>query len=81
MVPAFRRPLPLGYETTGTATQSTNVLEPEVRSREIFAFHRPEELVRLVRPKTQVREAIKEMPPLMKEGLWPAQIEAIRNLE
>jgi type I restriction enzyme R subunit len=81
LVPAFRRPLPFGYETTGTITQFTNALEPEARSREVFAFHRPEELVRLARLKTQVREALEEMPPLVEEGLCPAQIEAIRNLE
>jgi type I restriction enzyme, R subunit len=80
-VPAFRRPLPFGYETTGTITQFTNALEPEARSREVLAFHRPEELVRLARLKTQVRRALEEMLPLMEEGLWPAQIEAIRNLE
>jgi type I restriction enzyme, R subunit len=80
-VPAFHRPLPFGYETTGTITQFTNALEPEARSREVFAFHRPEELVRLARLKPQVREALEEMPPLVEEGLWPAQIEAIRNLE
>ena len=80
-VPAFVRPLPFSYETTGTLTQFTNALEPEARSREVFAFHRPEELVRLVRLRTQVREALREMPPLDTEDLWPAQIEAIENLE
>lgn len=80
-VPAFLRPLPFGYETTGTVTQFTNSLEPEARSREVFAFHRPEELVRLVRLKTQVREGLRELPPLIEEGLWPAQVEAIINLE
>ena len=54
-VPAFHRPLPFGYETTGTITQFTNALEPDARSREVSAFHRPEELVRLARLKTQVR--------------------------
>src|SRR5215211_3626638 len=44
-VPAHRRPLPFGYETTGTLTQFTNTLEPEARSRDVFDFHRPEELV------------------------------------
>jgi type I restriction enzyme, R subunit len=80
-VPAFHRPLPVGYETTGTVTQFTNALEPEARSREVLAFHRPEELMRLARLKTQVRGALEEMPQLVEEGLWPAQIEAIRNLE
>jgi type I restriction enzyme R subunit len=80
-VPAHRRPLPFGYETTGKVTQFTNALEPEARSREVFRFHRPEELVRLVRLKRQVREVLGEIPPLNTVGLWPAQIEAIENLE
>jgi type I restriction enzyme R subunit len=80
-VPAHRRPLPFGYETTGTVTQFTNALEPEARSREVFAFHRPEELVRLARLERQTRLALAEMPPLNEEGLWPAQVEAITNLE
>ncbi len=80
-IPAHRRPLPFGYETTGTVTQFTNALEPEARSREVFAFHRPEELVRLARLERQMRRALGEMPPLNEEGLWLAQVEAITNLE
>src|SRR5215210_3944548 len=80
-VPAFHRPLPFGYETTGTVTQFTNALEPEARSREVFACHRPEELVRLARLERQTQLALGEMPALSEEGLWPAQVEAINNLE
>jgi len=36
------RPLPFLYESTGVETQFTNNLDPEPRSREIFAVHRPE---------------------------------------
>jgi type I restriction enzyme, R subunit len=57
-VPAHRRPLPFGYETTGTVTQFTNALEPEARSRDVFNFHRPEELVRLARLERQMRLAL-----------------------
>ena len=46
-VPARGRPLPFAYESTGMATQFTNGLDPDPRSREIFTFHRPEELLRL----------------------------------
>lgn len=41
-LPAYRRPLPFLYESTGVATQFTNLLDPEPRSREVFTFHRPE---------------------------------------
>ncbi len=41
-LPAYRRPLPFLYESTGIETQFTNLLDPEPRSREVFTFHRPE---------------------------------------
>ncbi len=78
---AYGPALYFSYETTGTVTQFTNALEPDARSREIFAFHRPEELIRLVRKKEQVRTALRNMPPLIEEGLWDAQIRAIKGLE
>ncbi len=81
LVPTHRLPLPFSYESTGALTQFTNALEPDARSREVFAFHRPEELLRLAGQDKQVRERLREMPPLVEEGLWPAQIRAIRNLE
>jgi type I restriction enzyme, R subunit len=40
-LPAWRRPLPFAYESTGAATQFASRLVPEPRSRELFAFHRP----------------------------------------
>jgi len=42
--PAWRRPLPFLYESTGTETFFTNGLDPDPRSRRAFAFHRPETL-------------------------------------
>ena len=36
------RPLPFLYESTGSETQFTNELEPVPRSRNLFAFYRPE---------------------------------------
>src|SRR6266508_3754678 len=41
-VPARVRPLPFLYESTGVETRFTNRLDPEPRSRAVFAFHRPE---------------------------------------
>ncbi|MDP9375552.1 MAG: restriction endonuclease subunit R, partial [Chloroflexota bacterium] len=43
-VPAARTPLPFAYETTGVETRFTSLLDPEPRSRPVFAFHRPETL-------------------------------------
>jgi len=102
-LPAYRRPLPFLYETTGVETQFTNLLDPEPRSREVFTFHRPETArewlqqagyssSRLALPKAAeapapyesgatLRARLKTMPPLMTDGLWPAQVTAIENLE
>jgi type I restriction enzyme R subunit len=43
-LPAWRRPLPFVYESTGEETHFTNGLDPEPRARSVFAFHRPETL-------------------------------------
>ena len=43
-LPAYRRPLPFLYESTGVETQFTNGLDPEPRSRSIFSFHTPKTL-------------------------------------
>src|SRR5437660_3161083 len=43
--PKWRDPLPFAYESTGVETQFTNRLDPDPKSRNVFAFHRPETLV------------------------------------
>ncbi|AHG89834.1 type III restriction protein res subunit [Gemmatirosa kalamazoonensis] len=43
-IPAPVRPLPFLYQSTGVETRFTNRLDPVPRSREVFAFHRPETL-------------------------------------
>jgi type I restriction enzyme R subunit len=80
-LPNYRLPLPFAYESTGTVTHFTNALEPDARSREVFTFHRPEELIRLATLDEQVRGLLRHLPPLNKERLWRVQIDAIQNLE
>ncbi len=43
-LPAYVRPLPFLYESTGVETRFTNGLDPQPRSRNVFAFHTPETL-------------------------------------
>lgn len=43
-LPAWTRPLPFLYESTGVETRFTNGFDPEPRSRPTFAFHRPDTL-------------------------------------
>jgi type I restriction enzyme, R subunit len=83
---APRRPLPFQYQSTGVETRFTNLLEPESRSRHVFAFHRPETLDQwltqeLQHPGSTVRARLCRLPPLLTDGLRSAQITAIRNLE
>lgn len=80
-LPAWRRPPPFAYESTGTVTQFTNGLEPHARSREVFTFHRPDELVRMAGLEAQVRGRLRELPALASERLWPVQRQTIENLE
>jgi type I restriction enzyme R subunit len=80
-LPHYRLPLPFAYESTGKVTQFTNTLEADARSRSVFTFHRPEELVRFVGLEKQVRTRLREMPPLDPARLWSVQVESIKNLE
>ncbi|MDD2709866.1 MAG: type I restriction-modification enzyme R subunit C-terminal domain-containing protein [Verrucomicrobiae bacterium] len=80
-LPAWRNPLPFCYEATGEETRFTNRLDPEPRSRSVFAFHRPETLLAWVQQEKQLGQKLRELPPLMAAKLWPAQIDAITNLE
>ncbi len=81
-IPHIRLPLPFSYESTGIETRFTNGFNPLPRSRDVFTFHRPEELQRLVKlGDDQLRANLRNMPPLVTTGLWNVQIEAIGGLE
>ena len=95
-IPAWRSPLPFSYESTGTETRFTNRLDPVPRSRNLFAFHRPEALLDWVekdaRPqavdtiadyanrKGTLLTRLQHMPPLI-DDLWPPKPQAIMNIE
>jgi type I restriction enzyme R subunit len=49
-LPAWIRPLPFIYESTGAETHFTNGLDPDPKSRNTFAFHRPESLAEWLVP-------------------------------
>jgi type I restriction enzyme R subunit len=80
-IPHVRLPLPFAYESTGIETLFRDERDPEPRSRRVFAFHRPETLAELAEEPETLRARLRGMPPLMTEGLWDAQVEAIQNLE
>ena len=51
-LPAYMRPLPFLYESTGAETQFTNGLDPGPRSRLVFSFHTPETLAEWIDPQS-----------------------------
>lgn len=99
ILPAWFKPLPFCYQSTGIETRFTNGLEPDFCSRNVFSFYRPETLSDWLHddkhdaldkaaedfgkygPHATFRSRLRDMPILKEEGLWPAQIKAIRNLE
>jgi type I restriction enzyme R subunit len=95
-LPAWGKPLPFAYESTGIETRFTSGLDPLPRSRRVFSFHKPDTLAGWLESQTGVvAEAaekygssdgtflarMQKMPPLIEEGLWSAQIKAVKNLE
>ena len=65
-LPAWSRPLPFVWESTGLETHFTNGLDPEPRARSVFAFFRPELLVQwlaLVPPASQGNGNAVSEPP------------------
>jgi len=88
-LPAWERPLPFAFECTGKETQFTNNLDPEPRSRRIFAFYKPAGLAKLleIAETNKAAEAapdylnrgrtflarMQTLPPLIEEGLWGKQ--------
>ncbi len=74
-------PLPYVFESTGDITRFTNYNDPKPRSRRVFGFHQPETYELWLREDATLRKRVMDMPPLIKEGLRPAQIVAINNLE
>ena len=62
-LPAWLRPLPFLYESTGLETHFTNGLDPEPRARGVFAFHRPETLAAWLSPYFPAGEGRVSGPP------------------
>lgn len=86
-LPVARFPLPFAYETTGEETRFTSGLDPEPRSRRVFAFHRPERLVEWLDQAPEggenntLRARLLRMPSIPQTGLRDCQFEALTNLE
>jgi len=73
--------LPFVFESTGTITRFRDTRDPKPRGRNIFSFFRPETLAEWLRKDKSLRTRLQDIPQLNIEGLRPAQINAIQNLE
>ena len=73
-LPAWRRPLPFVYESTGAETHFTNGLDPEPRARNVFAFHKPETLAEWLKdlPQATVLTTGSGAPPANQAELAPS---------
>lgn len=74
-------PLPFVYESTGILTRFTDYRDPKPRSRPVFHFHQPLTLLEWFNQNSTLRERLQNLPALSPDGLRPAQIRAIENLE
>ncbi|MFF7069270.1 DEAD/DEAH box helicase family protein [Streptomyces pseudovenezuelae] len=81
-------PFAFRYVTTGAETYFLNRVDPEARSREVFAFHRPETVAAWMKRADEnpaaptFRAALRTgMPLLETHGLRMAQVDAVTGLE
>ena len=69
------------YESTGIITQFRDTRDEKARSREVFSFHRPEQLEAWMKDDTTLRNRLKKFPSFNTQGFRDCQIIAISNLE
>ncbi|MDP4014178.1 MAG: DEAD/DEAH box helicase family protein [Candidatus Nanopelagicales bacterium] len=79
--------LPFVFEASGSEVHFTNGFDPTPRARRIFSFPQPEALARIIRDSEAHPDAptwrarVQHLPPLIEEGMRPAQVEAIAGIE
>jgi type I restriction enzyme R subunit len=74
-------PLRFDYEASGSEILFGDRVDPEQRSRRLFAFPRPETLRDWLIDGSTLRRRLLALPPLVTDGLRDCQIEAITALE
>jgi type I restriction enzyme R subunit len=80
-IPHVGEPLPFAYDSTSVETFFRDLRDPNSRSRRVFAFHRPETIYEWLSQGSTLRARLRNLPPLITEGLRDCQVEAIRNLD
>src|SRR6184192_4752585 len=73
--PKWRDPLPFAYESTGIETQFTNCRDASPKSRNVFAFHKPETLLEYLEPNANLNTRLTNLPSsdqMPTTNLWSA---------
>lgn len=75
--------LPFNYISTGTQTYFTNKWDAKPRSREVFAFHKPETFEKWIKQgkENNLRRNLALNKKYENKSLWSAQIKTIKNLK
>ena len=86
-LPAWRRPLPFIYESTGVETHFTNALDPEPRARNVFAFHQPDTLADwlargsgVIPAQAGIQSAANEAPAPYELATFQARVRSMPEL-
>lgn len=74
-------PLSFVYVSNGVEVHYTDYRDPKPRRRLVFSFHKPETLDSYLKNDKSLRARLSDLPILNTDGLRPAQIVAINNLE
>jgi type I restriction enzyme R subunit len=69
------------YESTGVRTIFCDYDDINYRSREVFSFHKPEELHLWLKEENTLRNRMKDFPSFDTSNFRDCQITAIKNLE
>jgi len=75
--------LPFLYECSGTEIHFTNRWDAKPRSRDVFAFHKPEIFEKWIesRKRGNLRYNLSLNKKYTNESLWPVQVRAIKNIK
>ena len=79
-LPAWTRPLPFCYQSTGIETRFTNGFDPEPCSRQVFFFHKPETFADWLSDGQASTTLLAAMPPQQLYGKQPTLNSRIRQM-
>jgi type I restriction enzyme R subunit len=79
-LPAWTRPLPFSYQSTGIETRFTNGFDPEPCSRQVFFFHKPETFADWLSDVQVATSQLAALPPQQLYGKQPMLNSRIRQM-